>query len=251
MGKAVKSAKRALEVLELFAMQGSWLSVSDVARSLDYPQSSTSILLKELAVAGHLELDAGKRLYRPAIRTAILGGQLASACETGLTLESLARELHSETGEEIVLAEQRAIHVRYIHMRKATLPFFGAHRLGALRPLCRTSMGKALLSGRAVSEVGKIVRHVNACDARSPILLAELASELAEVRERGYATAFDEATPGAAGIAVAVPPMGDHPSLALAICGLSQRIRDRREELADALKAAVGRLSLTRPRIDS
>ena len=63
---SVKSAVRALEVIELFSVYREPLSVNAVSEVLNIPQSSASTLLKSLNRAGFIDRDPRSRRYMPA-----------------------------------------------------------------------------------------------------------------------------------------------------------------------------------------
>lgn len=64
-GGAVKSAGRVLEVLELLGNVRKPLSASEIGRLLDYPKSSTNVLLKYLTNLGYLSFDPDTMHYFP------------------------------------------------------------------------------------------------------------------------------------------------------------------------------------------
>ena len=68
----VKSAIRVFEVLEFFDEVQRDASLSDIARRLGYPVSSTSMLLQSMVDAGYL-VQGEKRVYRPTPRVTLLG----------------------------------------------------------------------------------------------------------------------------------------------------------------------------------
>src|SRR5258705_11049422 len=71
--RSIKSAERTLRLFELFSRRQERLTVSDVARGLDIPQPSASMLLTNLAALGYLEYDRFDRSYAPTIRVVLLG----------------------------------------------------------------------------------------------------------------------------------------------------------------------------------
>src|SRR4051794_22701981 len=64
----VKSAARVLDVLELFSAGQDPLSVTDVARKLGIPKSSTQGLLTTLVGRGYLARDGTAYLLPPELR---------------------------------------------------------------------------------------------------------------------------------------------------------------------------------------
>ena len=61
----VKSATRAIEILEYFKLAQQPRSMSQMASDLGYPQSSTTVMLKTLVNLGYLNFDRSTRDYFP------------------------------------------------------------------------------------------------------------------------------------------------------------------------------------------
>lgn len=235
---AAKSAKRAFEVFEMFSRNGGPLSVSEVARELDYPASSTSILMKELCRVGYLVQDPRTRHYGLAARLAMASVRLSRQSAFEQLVAEIADEVGTQTGEEVIVAVEHGIEVRYVHLRKAILPFVSRHAIGALRPICLTSMGKILLAQKEENEIGKLVRRVNTAEGPN-VELPGLLEAVRAARTYRLAAAFEEATPGAAGLATLLPVRDGQPNMVLAICGEPERIRQRQSELGALLHRAV------------
>jgi DNA-binding IclR family transcriptional regulator len=75
----VKSAARALEVLEYFATRRSPATVGEICSALELPQSSTSVLLKTLLKLGYLDYIRDGRRYFPTAKVAALGNWVTAA----------------------------------------------------------------------------------------------------------------------------------------------------------------------------
>lgn len=235
-----KSAQRAFEILELFGERRTPLSVMDVVRALDYPQSSTSMLLKGLHAFGYLNYDSRQRRYSPTARVALLGAQITRGFFFSGDLAKLAYDLQARTGEEVLFGMQNGAHVQYIQTLESpshAMPLH--HRSGTLRPIGRTATGKMLLSLKSNAEIGAMVRRINAGERRPSVNLAMLLAEIEAIRECGYAVCHEEATAGASGIGMLMPPIPDHPPIAIGIAGGTERIRARQQPLIDELRDAV------------
>ena len=73
---AVKSARRAFEILELFERERRPLALKDILDDRGYPASSGSALLKSLVTLGYLDYDNDRRTYFPTMRIAALGARV-------------------------------------------------------------------------------------------------------------------------------------------------------------------------------
>jgi len=116
----VKSAIRVLEVFEYFDRVQREASVTEIARELGYPQSSTSVLLRNLADLGYLRHGADQRSYFPTPRVAMLGSWVEPMVAPGGSLRQLMGELGELTGETIILATPLRDQVQYVHVVPAT-----------------------------------------------------------------------------------------------------------------------------------
>ncbi|HEX7943836.1 MAG TPA: helix-turn-helix domain-containing protein, partial [Phenylobacterium sp.] len=75
----MKSAQRALEILEVFARQRRPLALKEILEELGYPTSSGSALMKSLVALGYLDYDRERRTYFPTMRIAVLGHWVPAA----------------------------------------------------------------------------------------------------------------------------------------------------------------------------
>jgi len=118
----VKSAKRALEILEVFGRHKRPLALKEVLDELGYPTSSGSALMKSLVALGYLDYDRERRTYFPTMRITVLGAWVPGVLfGDGPLLETL-EDLHRATGETIVLAVQSDLHAQYVHVLPSPEP---------------------------------------------------------------------------------------------------------------------------------
>jgi DNA-binding IclR family transcriptional regulator len=241
-GRVVKSAQRTLELFEYFAERQEQVSVSDISRALDYPQSSTSALLKSLTALGYLEYDAKARLYLPTLRFALLGGWIHDSFFRDGNLLVLMQELRQQTGETVVLGLQNGIFAQYILMLDSSWPIRVHARTGSLRPICRSAVGRMILSTKPEAEVLGILRRCNAkeSDPRQRMKAAELLAEIQLCRQRGYAHTEGTVTPGRGVIAMLLPEAPGHAPMAIGIGGTVGQLRKSRRRIVDAMRELIG-----------
>jgi len=85
MNSPVKSAARVLEVFECFDRVQRPASVTEIARVLGYPQSSTSELLRSLVAPGYLESEPeDRRSCSPTARLPLPGAWLQPPLAVGI-----------------------------------------------------------------------------------------------------------------------------------------------------------------------
>jgi DNA-binding IclR family transcriptional regulator len=235
----VKSATRALEIIELFGVCRGALSVSDVAGALNIPQSSSSILLQAMNKAGFIDRNRQTRKYLPSIRSAFLGNRMHDALFEHTSLLRALDKLSLETGCSVRLAVRNGIYVQYAHIswpEREGNPM--RLRPGALMPICHDPLGVVLLSAERDEAVQAIVRHANAtADAgMAAVRPQDLLARLDACRQAGFSEAPDLDDPGERVLAVRLPTPLEVPA-AVGLCVASERCDRERAGLLGKLEA--------------
>ena len=155
-GATVKSAGRVLEVLELLGNVRKPLSASEIGRLLDYPKSSTNVLLKYLTNLGYLSFDPDTMHYFPSLRVTSLGAWIPAALYGMGDAASMLQEVHDVTGETVTLSMRAGQAMRFIRVLPGS--FFIALKMdeGTVAPLFGTSVGAAFLATRPPAEVERL-----------------------------------------------------------------------------------------------
>lgn len=255
-GKAVGSLHRALEVLELFAVEQRSLTVGEIAQRLGYPQSSTSVLLHGLSELGYLQHDRHARTFMPTLRVSFLGNWVHQLVLAQGSLLTFMEMLASRSGHVAMLAMQNGLHAQYIHIVSARSSRVGL-KPGLLRPLCRSAVGKVLLSTQSDEQVLRIVRNVNATDVDFPVPVdgKSLLAEISECRRTGFAFSGDSVTQGSSVIATRVPADVGGQALAVGIGVHSWQREELQRSIMDLLHEALaahfpaGASGIERPRV--
>lgn len=239
----IKSAKRVLEVFDFFAEKRRPLAVADVVSGLGYPQSSTSMLLKSLTRLGYLSYDRHKRLYVPTLRVALFGGWVSDALYSHHSLSGLIDELHHRSGGKMVmLGMQNDIYVQYIHVAQSPREEFPWYiKPGSLRPLCRSGIGRVLLSRKSDVEVQQLLWRINAeeQDPKLRLSTTELLNALNVIRVNGYAYTEGTVISTTGVVAVEMPTPATQPPMGIGIGGPIEMIRESREELLGLLRETL------------
>src|SRR3546814_13497419 len=126
-------------------------SAEEVRRTLGYPQSSTSILLRSLASLGYLNYEPLNRTFRPTIRVALLGAWLVEEIDEDRNPTKMMRSLSEATGDMIILGTEHGLEAVYLKVLQATNPVRFHMKQGARWPLCTTPVGQR---GRASCREG-------------------------------------------------------------------------------------------------
>src|SRR5947209_2873143 len=100
---AVKSAIRVIEIFEFFEASREPRSLKEIINHLQYPQSSSTVLLKNLVSMGYLSYDCRLRKYFPTPRLGRLGDWVSGALFGEGRILNLMSEIHKATGELVGL----------------------------------------------------------------------------------------------------------------------------------------------------
>lgn len=243
MAREVKSAVRVLEVLELFDRLQREASVSEIARELGYPVSSTSMLLGNLLERGYLRHGPDQRTYFPTPRVTLLGAWIEPLLTPHAEVMRMMAELGEATGETIILAAPTRDQVQYIYVVPATTTMRMHVGPGTMRPLLASGLGRVLLSAMPEDKIRHIImRHNNGSLAdEGRISLAALQRDLSAIRTRGYSVVLRGVTPGAGLISMLLPLEVSGLPLAVGIGGWAREMGARQQEYVSLLRDAIDR----------
>jgi DNA-binding IclR family transcriptional regulator len=234
----IKSAGRSLEVLELFRDAQQPLRLTDIAEALSLPQSSASMLIRSLISMGYLIRQG--RNYAPSMRITLLGSWLNDAMFSQGNLMSLAAEVSHLTGDTAILATRNGLYVEVLAVIQGRMDTIHHTRPGEGRVLTRALMGHMILSAMNRIEAEGLVMRINAEQKRSErrVKYQTLIPILDRIRQNGFG--YVEGTiPGAANVAVLLPPGPFGDPLVLGNTGSIERIRPRRDEILGLVNATL------------
>ena len=233
---SVKSADRALAILELFARERRPLSAHCVQLALALPASSTIGLMKTLMRAGHLRFDRRTKLYVPTLRVVLLGDWIRA---TPLGSDRLRRALDrvvERTGESAFLSTPNDVAMQVTHIVLGPQPITLSVSPGATVPMLASAVGQAFLATRPERELAALLRRIRReSPGALPVDVAALRERLALVRRRGWAAAY-EVLPGVGAVATALPAAPDEAVSVICVGGPSARVAEREAELARMLR---------------
>lgn len=236
----VKSAARALDILEVFAARREPMTSTELGAALGYPKSSLSVLLKSLVTQGYLSVDGKDQGYFPTFKVARLGEWIAGALLGSEALLPMLTQLRDQTSETITLTTPSDLQMRCLHALIGTHPISLQVEEGVTFPMIGTAVGTAWLAaqGEAVAS-DRVGRWAKLGGARAQAQLPEIEAAIAETRERGFATAYDAVLPDTGAIAMAFPTAGVGETLVVAVAGLNNRIHRSEAKIVRAMRQLV------------
>lgn len=184
----VKTVYRAIKILETIGEQGS-KSVSELARQLHFPKSSTFEILATLEREGILEKDHERSTYRLGLKLFELGSQAQGELEIRRVAIPHMKSLNQQLDETVHLTILDKQEVLYIECFESTKRLRTYSVIGVRAPLYCTAVGKAILAYLDPKEIDEIIKAkglprftANTLTTRQALL-----EDLKKTVERGYA----------------------------------------------------------------
>ena len=196
---AVKSADRALLVLEYLASVRTPRGLAEIADALTIPRSSLHGLLRTMQNRGWLstdESDGGLR-YRIGPKALTVGASYLQSDDIVRRSTPMLDALSLELGETIHLGELQGVEVMYLETRDARHSLRLVSGIGVRLPAYATALGKMLLS--ELDEATLAARLAAPRHALTPNTLVDekmLRDDLTATAARGYAIDDEESTEG-------------------------------------------------------
>lgn len=244
----VKSAARAIAVLEHFAATRRPLALKHVAAALGYPQSSASVLLKTLTTLGYLNYHRGRRVYFPTLRVAALGDWVAGDLLGRGDLGGIVRSVRDATGEQTAIAVQNDIYLQFIRL----MPPAGSGRFhideGAMILLTQSAVGWTLLAALTDRQADDVARRARiaagraAAAAAPPPPVAEVMAAVRRIRRDRFGYAENRPFPDVAALCVPLPIRIQDQAAVLGIGGPLARMRANRARYLGILRGAAARI---------
>jgi DNA-binding IclR family transcriptional regulator len=186
-----KLAKRLVDIFEFFDEEGREITVMDIVRRYDWPQSSTSELLASLVELGLVYKNSFSRTYSLSQRAAMLGSAFQPPIIRDGRLIQMIDGLAGQTGLAVATFGIVGIHSQLFSWRAGSLDTSsGAKGLygGQRERLSDSAVGWLLLSTIVQPRRNGMVRRLLA-EAASPDkgTFAEISARIASCHDRGYA----------------------------------------------------------------
>ena len=235
---------RAIRLLKAFtAEEPEWLP-AELAARLGLTKTTTHRLLGALESEGLLFRDPSSGVYRLGSAAIALGAQALRSNDLRALVRPHLRELAQVTGETATLEMLVDETILIVDEAYGGRLIAATAEMGTRWPLHATSSGKALLA--QMSDAERQSYYEKPMQAYTPSTVTDpavLETELAAIRERGWASAVEELEAGYVAVGVALAnESGALLAAALAVGGPKERLLPRLDEIAGVLRGVVERL---------
>jgi DNA-binding IclR family transcriptional regulator len=245
MLRGVNAARldRALAVLSNLAQHHEGRSLSDLAKDLELPMSSTHDLMQAMVEIGAVRL-AGPRIYALGARAVSVGLLIADSIQLRKVARPHLRELAGEVEENVYLAVRTGDEVVYADRYEGSQSLAVLVKLGGSRPLHASAVGKLITAFNPDLESRVLTSpRLEPSTAFTLTDREALRAEFAAVRERGYSVTSSESFEGITGLAVPIIEANGTVAAAVHICAPHGRLAERLPMVVAAMSAAGATIS--------
>jgi DNA-binding IclR family transcriptional regulator len=244
----VKSADRALELLELFDSRIDGLTFSEVCHVTGWPKSSSLALLRTLEQRHFLDTSDKDGKYRLGPRVASLGMTYLNSLNIAREGAEVVRSVSRACDETVHLGALRGSEVLYVAKEEGGGQMRMLSSIGRTVPAHGTGVGKVLLAALSLDELDTVYPAGSDMPALTATTITSrdtFLKVLDRVRRVGYATDNGESTIGVKCIAAPVLDVEAKVIAAMSVSVPEPRFtEDRVPILFSHLVAGIQRLSL-------
>jgi DNA-binding IclR family transcriptional regulator len=218
VNSSVKSAGRALDVLEAFAAGRKPLTLNQLANAIGAPVSSCHGLVRTLQGRGYL-YEAGRRSLYPTKRLLDIGRTIVAHDPVLERLGPVLEGLRDATGETVILGKRQGGRVVYLEVVEGLHTVRYTAAPGEHKPLHSSAIGKALLGSLGGAERAALIATLDLAPITADTITSAdaLEANLARGRIRGaFATRSENVTDV---MALAVPVVVNGETLGVAVAG--------------------------------
>ena len=224
----VKSAGRALDILELLVQCPAGLNLTDVGEHLSIPLSSLHNLMNTLLVRGYLKRDEQASVYKLSSKLI----QLAAVYHSQHDLVSIADPIMDGVSRATMEATSLAIlqdnAVVFVHKRAAQSFLQVVNPVGTRVMAHATGLGKVMLAYLDDDELERLYPHEELVTRTAKTISgrSELKKVLEQVRNAGFAVDNEESSEGVWAIAAPIRDRNGRALAALSVAAPLSRVRE-------------------------
>jgi DNA-binding IclR family transcriptional regulator len=222
----VPAVDRAARILALLRREGRGMTMAEIAEATGWHKSSVHKLLVTLNHHGLLDRDATTRKYSLGVALSEYGQIALNGLDVRRAAKPFLKALVDYSGETASLSVLRGTQMIIVDTEEPRIQLRVSLYVGMRSPGTTTSNGKAVLAYLPESRVNEImqIEGLPAMTKRSITKLGQFRSDLATVRERGYATDREEYQEGVTGVSAPVLDSRGEAMGALSVAGPAFRM---------------------------
>ncbi|MDQ0495217.1 MULTISPECIES: IclR family transcriptional regulator [Paenibacillus] len=216
----VRAVERALDILLCFTADSD-LGLTEIASKIGLHKSTVHRLLTTLEDRGFVVRNAATEKYRLGFRIWELSTHLSQSDEPAVLLQPAMEGLRDRLGETVSLyLRDGSMRIR-IQAVQSNQAIRRVAPVGARMPLAVGASSKVLAAFMPPQELEALLRGDEWPSSVDPEVYK---AQLQDIREKGYATSYEEREPGAAAVAAPVVNRKGQVAAALSVSGPVSRL---------------------------
>ncbi|MBO0603008.1 IclR family transcriptional regulator [Sporosarcina sp. E16_3] len=222
-----KSFEKMFEILGLYTMDRTSLSISEIQKEIGFPKSTIFRILNTMEFYNYIEQNAENHRYSLGFNFFRLGSIYQGQLDFRSTSLPVMKKIAKETNETVELNIIDDISRICIEKVDSSLDVRNFVRVGDRKPVHVGASGKVLLSFLSPIELEKTIEKLKNVEQ---IGTEKLELDIKKIKLRGYEVTKGERVPGSFAIA---SPIFDNKGVMIAsltIAGPIQRLTNEREE---------------------
>jgi DNA-binding IclR family transcriptional regulator len=242
----VKSAGRTLDLFETFSDLKTSLTLTDLSRQLQWPASSCFALVRTLEARGYIYEVSARRGFYPTRRILDRAMVISANDPISEMTNEVLTHLRDATNETVILGRLQSNQVVYLNVIEPRQSIRYSARVGDLKPLHASAMGKALLGALPHLERDKALDAIELKRVTSATITnrRKLIAHVEEGQARGWQLTRSENVSDVMAVARSVKLAGDR--YAVAIAGPVHRMDASIDRHVKALLSACAQLERDR-----
>ena len=245
-GQTITAVERTALVMSAFAQSDSQtLGVTEISNDLGISKAVVHRILNTLRSQGYITIDPATRRYMLGPAALELGLAFLRHVDVRDIAKPMLEELSAKTQETATLSIRSGTHRLYVDQVTPPREVKMTVVLGRSFPLHAGGSSKAILAHLGAEEIDTHISDVGLETLTESTITDPglLLTDLAHIRELGYASSVNERQAGAASVAAPVFDHSGRPVAAISLCGPAERFRDEADEAAALIVAAGRQLS--------
>jgi len=237
----VKSAVRVLELFEFAHQVQRPFKAVDLRNALDWPASSTQMILETLVESGYLVFNNSTKQYLPSPRVATIGCWLSDS-DSGLEgAFEVMEEIAAETGQMVALSIENSYSAQCVKVvpGRETIPV--DIREGFRAPLTSSAAGFGILMGKSD---GQAITTVQKSRELAPVgtdAYSQLMKRVGQFRREGRALVYGRLWPESCWVSIPTPKPYNSVSATISAGGSIATMKRREDAVTSVMLAAMER----------
>ena len=226
----VPAVDKAARILSLLKTEGHEMTIAEISEATGWHKSSVHKLLVTLSYHGLLDRDEVTKRYSLGVALSEYGRIALNGLDIRYAAKSFLKALVEYSGETAALVILRGTKTTIVDVELPQNLMRVSLTMGMVASATATSNGKAVLAYLPESRVNEIIKTEGFLKRtkKSITKIGVFRKELAAVRERGYATDFEEFNEGLVAVSAPVLDSRSLPMGALTIAGPSFRMTKKK-----------------------